>query len=1587
MTSRRACLYCARSGQYVHYKTANISIVSILGQRNYLGEEFSRNGRRTCGILAEVIQLSQAKRPDTMEEKTLQKFGKYEILAELGRGGMGVVYRARDPSIGRLVALKTLSPDVLSEPDLLKRFYREAQSAGNLQHPNIVTIYDLGEVSGSPYIAMELVEGETLREIIARQSPMPLAQKLSIIKQFCHGLGHAHQHGVTHRDVKPANILVKSDGTAKVVDFGIVHLESTSMTKSGVFVGTVYYASPEQINDSIKVDSRSDIFAVGVVIYEFLTYVRPFDGPTIVTIINQVLNKEPAPLRQLVPDIPAELEAMVNRCLRKDPDERYQTLEEMLLELDPVAEDLQQHFAEHIVSQVPELIARRDFSRAREVLLNVLTIARSHSGAKNLLTEVNSEIRRQEVSTKIADCLHRGQESSQKGDYKAAVQSFEEALRFDSKHERAHFLIANARRELERAEEVRKQLVSSKNAYRSGDLTDAEVSLKKVLELDKQNSEAQDLLSQIQNERAEREKHFRLQEGLWKVRNLVRQDNYEGALAALAGLQNEFSAEAEVHQLSEEARLKSEALRNEVETVKACLQANQFREAFEGAGALASKFPGRADVAQLYERARSQCETMERRLQEGLWQVRNLLQQFLYEQALERSVELQKEYAKDAGVQQLLEEARQKSEGLQKEVESVKASLQANRLREASARAAALTSKYLGRPDIAQLYETAQSQYEAAESRREHETGLAKIKSLIKHKNYAEAIERCLLLQQDFPDSSEVSQLRAQAESEKHVADLQRQIVTASQAIQSLITADRHDEAASQAENALAHFPGNADLARLLVRARRYQFVAALKSIRALNHAGRFDEAIHQAQISLGKFPGNAELEKLLMAATEGLANQQSDQLVSATGIFRAQNLTRQPSGQIHPSQPIAPPTPPPYASVSSPAPAAMPQIEPYAPRAEYQPPGTVARPDRQRKLVFLGLGSVAVLTVLAVVGVLVLRYKEHQRTVTLVQLEILTSPPGAAVSIDGKVLGRAPLKQETAAGFHKVEAVLEGYQPAEKPLTLAMGTPASISLELEPLSPSLRVFTDLESGDVRLEGQPTAQLQDGQFAMDRIAPGKHTLRVTNKRQTATVDFETAPGTAPVLTKAAASQNLSVIAVSDLGGHARVISSSKMLQVGVDDQPLQAVGPGGLTLDNLTPASHEFTFAEGSDQQKKVIEIGGAPTLTVYLSSNRNLGTLVVVTGTDGAQVSLNGKPQRRPTRNGRLILNLEPNQYKIEVTEDGYEKSASQIAQVRKGEETTLTFELKPVVVVRMAALSIQGAIAGAEVTLDGKPIGTVGPDGTLSAPNIDPGERTVEFRKEGFRPKQLRLQFVAGQMQTVRGNQEQLLGALLVNVSPPAKELILRRQGETSGVSITAGRRDIPPGSYTVTARWSSGREQTKPVAIVAGATLPVDLALKQIGMEGWQNPKEWSAEGKSYVHKGGGIVLFNPNPTAGTFVFTAPLRKGKRLAWALNYTDQDNYLLFEIDSKAFSRKEVVGGQTRELYRSPSGIGKSEYCSVRIDVTAGSIIHQIYDGQRLVPFDTWKDSTRDFSRGKFGFVIPGNQTVSISNFGFSPQ
>jgi serine/threonine protein kinase len=256
-------------------------------------------------------------------------FGRYEILDKLGEGAMGVVYRAKDSAIGRVVALKMLSAEVGGEDELHARFRREAEAIGRLSHPNIVTVYDLGEADGQLYMAMELLEGDDLRSLIERRVDVPLADRVRILIQICAAIAYAHSRGVVHRDIKPANIVVTSAARVKILDFGLARVATrATITRKGMILGTPDYMAPEQAMGK-AVDRRSDVFSSGAVFYEFLTGEKPFKGKTLHAVLFQIIQEEPDPVLTLNPELPTRLAAVVHRMLIKDPEKRYQSMEEV----------------------------------------------------------------------------------------------------------------------------------------------------------------------------------------------------------------------------------------------------------------------------------------------------------------------------------------------------------------------------------------------------------------------------------------------------------------------------------------------------------------------------------------------------------------------------------------------------------------------------------------------------------------------------------------------------------------------------------------------------------------------------------------------------------------------------------------------------------------------------------------------------------------------------------------------------------------------------------------------------------------------------------------------------------------------------------------------------------------------------------------------------------------------------------------------------------------------------------------------------------------------------------------------------------
>src|ERR1700694_621002 len=260
-------------------------------------------------------------------EPAVENIGRYRIIGELGRGAMGVVYKAQDPAIGRMIAVKSIRLGELTEESererLRERLFREAQSAGVLSHPGIVTIYDIAEEGGLAYIFMELVNGPPLEKMLKAEQTPDKETLLSVLRQTASAINYPHKKGMVHGDIKPANIMIHEDGTAKITDFGVAKIVSQHMTQAGMIMGTRSYMSPEQVQGG-AISGRADQFSLGVIVYEVLTGEKPFAAEYLPTLLYKIVREDPSPVQRLNPTLGPQVEPVMRKALGKTPDERYE---------------------------------------------------------------------------------------------------------------------------------------------------------------------------------------------------------------------------------------------------------------------------------------------------------------------------------------------------------------------------------------------------------------------------------------------------------------------------------------------------------------------------------------------------------------------------------------------------------------------------------------------------------------------------------------------------------------------------------------------------------------------------------------------------------------------------------------------------------------------------------------------------------------------------------------------------------------------------------------------------------------------------------------------------------------------------------------------------------------------------------------------------------------------------------------------------------------------------------------------------------------------------------------------------------------
>ena len=422
-----------------------------------------------------------------MNAPNIKRIGKYEVIDMLGRGGMGLVYRAFDRQLNREVAIKTLTEGFTGDQEMLKRFYQEAAKTGALRHPNIVTVYDLGEQDGFPYIVMEYLAGDPLDRLIQSGKSQTLAYKLKILEQVCYALGYAHRNDVIHRDVKPANVIVQPDGSVKLLDFGIARQEKTEsrLTRTGSVIGTLQYMAPERLRNN-AFDGRSDIFSVGVMMFQLLTGQLPFTGDY--AIVHKILTEKHPPLSQYLEKYPPALDGIVDHALAKSPDDRYSTADEMAADIGSVEQELRKEQVAEWIQKAERLVQKEEFTTARDVLLEVLKVDSQHTTARQMIAQVRQNLSLRARAEQLRQLKAQAEEASADKRYDSAIHCLEEACSLDPSSSELSELLDSVRQKKRRKEMIDGYLRDADTARDRGDLEAAGAVLAKALEVDRDDS-------------------------------------------------------------------------------------------------------------------------------------------------------------------------------------------------------------------------------------------------------------------------------------------------------------------------------------------------------------------------------------------------------------------------------------------------------------------------------------------------------------------------------------------------------------------------------------------------------------------------------------------------------------------------------------------------------------------------------------------------------------------------------------------------------------------------------------------------------------------------------------------------------------------------------------------------------------------------------------------------------------------------------------------------------------------------------------------------------------------------------------------
>ncbi|HWZ78319.1 MAG TPA: protein kinase [Candidatus Sulfotelmatobacter sp.] len=758
------------------------------------------------------------------------KIGKYDVVGVIGRGGMGIVYKAIDPRLDREVAIKMMTGGFVDDPDLRKRFFREAQSLANLQHPNIVTVYDLGDYEGNPYLVMQYLEGETLDVAMAQHRKLSLLEKFNIIIQVCGGLAYSHKRFVVHRDIKPANIMLEKDGGTKIFDFGIAHVGDQSVTKTGQMVGTPPYMSPEQINGK-TVDARSDLFSVGVVLYQMLTDHLPFQGDSPALTFLKILYDPIPALKTYLPSYPQELDAILERALAKNPNDRYHSADEFALDVGHLLSQFRQEVVGRQMREVGLLLERSELQKARDLLLQVLNVDPRHLPASQSLRDVERRIKKEEIGEQVRRLRQQADEALSQRQLEAAQAFLEHALEIDNTDPDLRQHAESVRATIAQARKLREALKAAESAHQDGDLDIAQQAIEEAVQIAPDDTQAKALYRVIQREWLERSRQRQIETYLFQARQHISARKFTDALERLKLAQGLDPGAPQIHSLMETATagLEQERRRKEIEAavreIESALNSDDYRGACQKAEEALTRFPEERTIIKLKALAERQRQIEERHqlVEEQLALARKLLQVNRNDELLASLEAAIAKIGPEPRLQSLLgivtenvqreRLERRKSEALQQARELVRNQQYDSAIRTLESARAELKNE----PEVDDLLQFVKEEAAAEKRRRETEAVAQKARAFVAEQKYDDAIRvlESALQQKTDPD------LRvALAEIRRAAAEYHEKMETALVSAEKMLQARKFVEAVKLLESQPPAYFRNRSFSTLLESAR-----------------------------------------------------------------------------------------------------------------------------------------------------------------------------------------------------------------------------------------------------------------------------------------------------------------------------------------------------------------------------------------------------------------------------------------------------------------------------------------------------------------------------------------------------------------------------------------------------------------------------------------------------------------------------------------------------------------------------------------------------------------------------------------------